>query len=343
MLTFFNLILLITVLGSLIVTYFFLKNHFEKKLVEKIKNEDIQNFLVLNQKITEIFQTLEQGLLERFKNLSQEIAYRYEESLKKQEKFIETSSKLEELARNLELSVMETKEIKSALLGPKTRGYFGEIMLEEILSQLPSSLYEKQYKLGFDYVDYVLKINGVLIPIDSKFPYEKFKKENLTEEERNRFKRELKNNLKEKILTISRKYIQPYKGTVEFVIMYLANEGIYYELLSDKDYDEIWELARENSVVLTSPKIFEILISSLLLALRKQELAKNLDFILQNLNQLEKDLRSLEDSFEKSFNQLQNSFKNFTETSRILIKLSYNLKNILKNKDEAKIKERSLV
>jgi len=32
--------------------------------------------------------------------------------------------------------------------------------------------------MGFDYVDYVIKFDNYFIPIDAKFPYEKFKNEN---------------------------------------------------------------------------------------------------------------------------------------------------------------------
>ncbi len=343
MLTFINFISLVFILVGLIIIYFLLKNHLEKFLNQK-QTEDYKNFLDLNQKLTEFFQNFEKNLLEKFKILSQDISLRYEETIKKQEKFIETSSKLEELARILETSLSETKEIKTALLGPKTRGYFGEIMLEEILKNLPPGLYEKQYKMGFDYVDYVIKFDNYFIPIDAKFPYEKFKNENLTNEENIERKKQLKNNLKEKILSISKKYIQPHKNTVEFALMYLANEGIFYEILSDEYFEEIWSLAKENNVYLTSPRSFEILVSSLLLVLKKQEIAKNLNYIIQNLNQLEKDLKILEDSFEKSFLQLQNSYKNFLETSKILLKLSYNLKNIIQLKEEEiKNKIRSLI
>jgi DNA anti-recombination protein RmuC len=127
--------------------------------------------------------------------------------------------------------------------------------------------------------------------------------------------------------------------------MYLANEGIYYELLSDKDYNDVWDFAREKSVFLTSPKNFELICSSLLLVIRRQELGQNIQQILMNLNQLEKDLSDLNQQFEKSYNQLKYSFFNLQEFEKILNRFIINYRNLLKSEEklEQKIQERSLI
>jgi DNA recombination protein RmuC len=311
------------ILGGLILVYFLLKKDFEK-LISQSKDSDTQKFLDLQNKIIESF-----GLL------GKEVQEHLRTTLEKQEKIIETTSKIEELTRNLESSAIEIKTFKEILAGPKNRGFLGEIMLEEIIKNLPSSFYEKQYQLGFDRVDYVLKLNDLIIPIDAKFPVQSFQGS----------KKELIKNLKNKIEEISRKYILPSRGTVEFALMYLANEGIYYELLSDKDYAEVWDFAREKSVFLTSPKNFELICSSLLLVIRKQELGQNIQQILMNLHQLEKDLLELSQQFETSYKQLRYSFTNLQEFERILNRFIINYRSLLKSEEklEEKIKERSLI
>jgi len=334
MVTYFNLIILFFLLLISLSFFYLLKE------IKNLKEKKEENF---EEKILNFFQSLEIGILEKFNILKEELNKKFIESLERDKKLLETGSKLEEIAKNLSLSLEETKEIKNILSGPKTRGYLGEIMIEEILRHLPSNYYEKQYKLGFEIVDYVIKFNEKIIPIDAKFPY--FKSlENLNEEEKKQRKKEIINNLKNKIDSVAKKYIQPYKNEVDFAIIYLANEGIYYELLSDKDYEEVWNLAKEKNILLTSPKNFEILISSLLLILKKQEIAQNLNYILDELSQIEKDLKILEDIFEKAFVQLNNSFKNLNEFSRALMRFSLSLRNLLnlKNK-EIKIKEKSLI
>lgn len=321
---------LIFILGGFFLIYFLLKKEIEKISLKK----EEESF-----RLSDIQKTL----MESFNLLKNEVSEHFKTTIEKQSQIVETSSKLEEIARSLEAGAEEISSVKEILAGPKQRGYFGEIMLEEILKNLPSSFYEKQYPLGIGLkVDYVLKINNTIIPIDSKFPYHNFS--NLENNKEN-LKKELIKNLKLKIEEISKKYITPSRGTVEFAVLYLANEGLYYEILSDKIYDEIWEFAREKSVFITSPKTFELICSSLLLTLRKQQLSENIKEVLDNLHQLEKDLNELEQKFETSYTQLNNSFKNLQEVSLKLIKFTNSFRNLIKTdrKLEEKIKERSLI
>ncbi len=325
----FNILI---VLGFVIIVYFIFTL---KRKIDELKEPTEGKFLDLQNKILEGFQILKEDALKHL-NLT----------IEKQEKLIESTSKIEELARKIELGNVEMRTIKEILAGPKSRGYLGEVMLKEILKLLPSSFYEEQYSLGSERVDYVLKLNETIIPIDAKFPVQNYQKIfELQEKEKQAFKKELVRNLKLKIEDISRKYILPSQGTVEFAIMYLANEGIYYELLSDKDFDEIWEFAREKSVFLTSPKTFELICSSLLLVIRKQEFSHNIRQILANIHQLEKDLLELNQQFEKSFNHLKNGFSNFQEFAKILNRFIINFKNLIKSEEklEEKIKEKSLI
>jgi len=306
-----------------------------KRDIEKLKEPEGSKFLELQNKI-----------LESFDLLKKETLHHLETALEKQEKIVTSTAKIEELTRNIETSAQEMRSIREILAGPKNRGYLGEVMLEEIIKTLPSSFYEKQFPLGYERVDYVLKLNDTLIPIDAKFPVQNFQIIFSAEEkDKKLLKKELIKNLKAKIEEIARKYILPSKGTVEFALMYLANEGIYYELLSDKDFAEVWDFAREKSVFITSPKTFELLCSSLLLIIRKQELSQNIQQILINLHQLEKDLNDLNNLFVKSYTQLKNSFNNLQEFERVLNRFIINYRSLIKlnQKLEEKIKVRSLI
>ncbi len=312
-----NIFFIIFIFGGLVLVYVLLKKELEKFIIQN-KSIDSQRYL-----------ELQNQLLENFKLLKEEAFSHLKTTLEKQEKIIETTSKLEEFARNLESSTIEIKNLKEVFAGPKQRGYLGEIMLEEIIKNLPGSYYESQYYFGSERVDYVLKLNDILIPIDSKFPVQNYYKL-FEEKDKSLVKKDLINNLKKQIEAISRKYILPLKGTVEFALMYLANESIYYEILSDKDYQEIWDYAREKSVFITSPKTFEIFCSSLLLVIRKQELSKNINQILANLHQLEKDLIEIESKFETAFNQINNSFKNIQDLARMLNRFIINFRHLIR-------------
>jgi DNA recombination protein RmuC len=309
--TLFNILI---IFGGLLLVYILLKKDIEK-LISQSKDFDLQN-----------------QILNPLLQITEKIA------------------KLEKISEDIKSGSDKIQSIKEILSGPKNRGYFGEITLKEILRKnLPSSMYKEQYLIGSYRVDYVLKFDNKIIPIDSKFSLQELNNV-LSPEEKNKesLKRELIRTLKSQIESIAQKYISPEKGTTEFALMYLANEGIYYELLSDKIYDDIWDFARQKSVFITSPKTFEIICSYLGLIVRKQELAKHVQQIYVDLIQLEKDLPELKQRFETSYKQLNYSFDNFREFEKKLNKFIsdyQSLLNIVKSEEklEQKIKERSLI
>lgn len=334
--TYFILALGISLLNLLffIVIFFILKN-----------NQNKINSQISLEKNNEIF-TLENKIIENFKILSKEIQNDLMRFIDRQDKIISSTSKIEELSKSLESSASEIKSVKEILAGPKNRGYLGEVMLKEIIKSLPSSFYEEQFSIGSNRVDYVLKLNDSIIPIEAKFPIQEFNSFFIQDDKNKQImKKDLIKKIKNKIEEINEKYILPSITKTDFAIMYLANESIYYELISDKDFDEIWDFARTKNVFLASPKSFELICSSLLLVIEKQETSKNLKQIIFNLRQLDKDILELSQQFEKSYNQLRYSFINLQEFEKILTKFISNYKILTKKEEklEQKINQRSLV
>jgi DNA recombination protein RmuC len=318
-----NILQILVIVIGFVVLYLLLKKELEKKFFEKDVKEK-ENGL-------NIFQVLN--------NLKEEIAQKLESSLT-------TTAKTEEILRIFENHINELTGLKEILAGPKSRGMLGEKSLEEILKELPNKVYEIQYRIGLNIVDAVLKFNDTIIPIDSKFPYSNFIKflNETRSDEKEKLKKELIKNIKNHIEVISTKYIEPLKGTVEYAIMYIPAEGLYYEIL-DKDYSEIWDFAREKSVILASPKTFEILSANLGLVLKKQEFAKNIREILSNISQLEKDIFEIGRNLEKARNQLSQSYNNLEEVFRAFNRFYFNFKELIKKEGEflKEEKTRSLI
>lgn len=237
--------------------------------------------------------------------------------------------RLEEHSHHISITAQDLRNLKELFAGPKTRGNLGEILLEDILKQFPQEFYQAQYRLGTETVDFVLKINEFIIPVDVKFPLEIYQKLlNADPQEKSRYQKELIRNLKEKINSISKKYILPHQGTVEFALLYLPAEGLYYEILSDVIYQEIFDFAYQRKVFLTSPRNFEIVCSLIGTFLRKQEIAKNIELILNSLTQLEKDLASFKEKLETSANQIQHSQQNLQSALRIFNRILVDFRHL---------------
>ena len=328
---FFNFLINIILLVGVILVYILIKKELDIKLKEKEIKEAQESISAL-EKLSNLFQELRKELETKLENTQKEIQ-------EKLEKSVEKTAKIEEVARVLESHSGDLRNLKEVLAGTKTRGNFGERALEEILKELPNSVYEKQFKIGLNVVDFVLKINETIIPIDSKFPYSSYVKilnvENETEREK--LKRELIKALINHIKTIREKYIVPLKTSVEYAIMYIPGEGLFYEILSNKEYTEVWDYARQNYVIITSPKTFEILCSQLGLILKKQEFSRNLNEILNSISQLEKDIIEISTLLERAKNQLSQSATNLEQVYRTFNRFMFNFKELIKK--EIKIAE----
>jgi DNA anti-recombination protein RmuC len=319
-----NLFLSLGGILAILFVYFLIKKELEIRFKEKEVREAQEGISAL-EKLSVLFQELRKELETRLETTQKEIQDKLEKS-------VERTAKIEEVARVLENYSGDLRNLKEILAGTKTRGAFGEKTLEEILKELPNSVYERQYRIGLNIVDFVLKINDTIIPIDSKFPYSSYVKvlnvEN--ENEKEKLKRELIRALINHIKTIHEKYIVPLKTSVEYAIMYIPGEGLFYEILSNKDYNEVWDFAREKYVIITSPKTFEILCTQLGLILRKQEFAKNLNEIINNITQLEKDILEITTLLERAKNQLMNSSSNLEQAYRAFNKFAFNFKELIK-------------
>jgi DNA anti-recombination protein RmuC len=309
---------------AILFVYFLIKKELEIRFKEKEVKEAQEGISAL-EKLSVLFQELRKELETRLETTQKEIQDKLEKS-------VERAAKIEEVARVLENYSGDLRNLKEILAGTKTRGAFGEKTLEEILKELPNSVYERQFRIGLNIVDFVLKINDTIIPIDSKFPYSSYVKilnvEN--ESEKEKLKKELIRALINHIKTIHEKYIVPLKTSVEYAIMYIPGEGLFYEILSNKDYSEVWDFAREKYVIITSPKTFEILCTQLGLILRKQEFAKNLNEIINNITQLEKDILEITTLLERAKNQLMNSSANLEQAYRAFNKFAFNFKELIK-------------
>ena len=138
-------------------------------------------------------------------------------------------------------------DLKKVFTNVKSRGFWGEIQLGNILEQfLTKEQYECNVKTkpkSNDLVEFAIKLPGrndkefVWLPVDSKFPIEDYSR--LVDAEEiadvsliNESRKKLENSIKSFAKDISEKYIEsPY--TTDFAIMFLPTESLYCEVLKN--------------------------------------------------------------------------------------------------------------
>jgi DNA recombination protein RmuC len=225
--------------------------------------------------------------------------------------------------KELGQSVSKLEEI---LRAPKLRGGLGELLLEDLLKQvLPVSSFEIQYRFrSGQTVDAVIRTAGGLVPIDSKFPLENFRKFSSAESEADRrvAHRTFVNDVKKHIDRIAASYILPDEGTFNFALMYIPSESIYYETIicDDKFGSEeaLYNYALEHKVVPVSPNSFYAHLLVISMGLKGLQIEKSAQSVLRNLNRLSGDLRRFSEDFEVLGRHLTNAKNKYDDSARKL-------------------------
>ncbi len=189
------------------------------------------------------------------------------------------------------------KDLQDFLRNPKVRGNMGEHILNELLAQiLPRDSFHLQYafKSG-EKVDAAIKTGGGIIPIDSKFPMENFRKMSSakTDEETKEFEKLFVRDVKIHIDAIAKKYIVTDEGTMDYALMYIPSEGVYYEIVNNGD---LFDYASGHRILPVSPTTFYAYLRAILMSFEGQKIEAKAKEILSSLRAIQKDYGKVEEN-----------------------------------------------
>ncbi len=184
----------------------------------------------------------------------------------------------------------DLKSLQEFLQSPKLRGNLGEQVLRNLLEQiLPKNSFQVQYRFREgDIVDAVIKTNQGIIPVDSKFPMENFKKASeLKGKDKESCLKIFIRDIKKHINDISKKYILPQEGTVDFAIMYVPFEAVYYEIITNQP--EILDYGYSKKIYLVSSNSFYYFLKIIMLALQGARIEEASKKILAGLKAIQQE------------------------------------------------------
>jgi DNA recombination protein RmuC len=217
---------------------------------------------------------------------------------------------IQEIGQNL-------KRFQEILNAPKLRGNLGEQILGDSLAQMfPREHFVLQYKFrGGETVDAIVKTEGGLIPIDSKFPLEAWRRSEQEEEEKasEQAMREFRRAVKKHIDDIRKRYILPEEGTVDFAVMYVPSEALYYDVVLASE--ELMEYAHRQKVLLVAPNAFFQFLRVVLMGLERGRIAKEAMRVWEHLKGLQQDLSTFSDQLGLVDRHLTNA-KNAMDTTQ---------------------------
>ncbi|MDI6883181.1 MAG: DNA recombination protein RmuC [Patescibacteria group bacterium] len=208
---------------------------------------------------------------------------------------------VQEIGRNI-------REFQNFLRSPKSRGNIGEQVLRDLLGEcLPKQNFSLQYQFQEgQIVDAVLKTNQGLIPIDSKFPMENFRKILKEDsEEKEVFQREFQRDIKKHIDDISKKYILPQEGTVDFALMYVPSEPIYYEITLNQP--EILDYGYQKKIYFVSPNSFYYFLKIVMIGLEGVKIEEGAKKILEGMKAVQQEAMKFEEELSILFSHVDHA------------------------------------
>ena len=208
-------------------------------------------------------------------------------------------------------------DLKKIFTNVKARGTWGEIELGNILEEyMTPDQYIKSAKTkpnATEFVEFAIKLPGkgdgesVLLPVDSKFPVEDYKR--LVDSEElgdidaiTDARKSLDNSIKLFAKDIHDKYIEtPY--TTDFGIMFLPTESLYCEVL--KNTALIETLSQKYRVVVSGPTTFVALLNSLQMGFRTLAIEKRSSEVWSLLGTVKSEFEKFGDLLDKTNKKLQ--------------------------------------
>ena len=207
-------------------------------------------------------------------------------------------------------------DLKKVLTNVKTRGVWGEVRLRALLEQslAPGQYIENaQVEPGSaERVEFAIRLpaqegDGLLLPIDSKFPQEDYLRlvEASDAGDREAVEKcavQLERAVTEQAKKISDKYIKPPQ-TVDFAILFLPVESLYAEVIRRSGLSE--KLQAKYRVMIAGPSTLSALLTSLQMGFRTCALEKRSGEIMQLLGAVRAEFSRFGEAVQKARQRLE--------------------------------------
>ncbi|MGD8698605.1 MAG: DNA recombination protein RmuC [Gemmatimonadales bacterium] len=257
---------------------------------------------------------------------------RLREQLRQADELSHRIGQLQKATEHVEHLGTGLEELQKILQPPQLRGAFGERLLEEALAEmLPADRYCVQYTYPSSGVRVDVAIllgEGRLLPIDSKFPLENFRrylgKRQQGDPEAEASLRAFARDVRSHVDDVASKYLSPDDGALDVAFMYIPSESVFHEVVVgglDIGGTALSEYALRRRVVPVSPNTLNAYLAVVRMGLRGYKLQESTREILSSLTHLQSDLVALRSEFGTAIKQARHSLANLTEAETALTRI----------------------
>lgn len=258
--------------------------------------------------------------------------------------FTKGTTQIQEGLKQIQEKVKEVSSFQEIFKSPKLRGQWGEASLEHIISQhFPSELWKRQHRFpSGEQVDMALKLpNGKILPIDSKFSSDNFERmvAATSDTEKALFRQKFLSDLKLRIDEVGSKYVLPSEGTVDFALMYIPAEAIYYEVMFGLRKEDVASYAWRKKIVLTSPNTIYLTLRTIEHWFKDTQISRQTQEVLKRLNRINRDAQKLAEDFRKLGNHLRHTVSAYDSSEKRLNLFSDRVDKLLEVEGTKKLEE----
>ena len=328
----------VLILISSVILYFQLKTKpkQEENPTEKIQEEINSLRNSLNESFGSMSKDMAKDFTASFGSMTKEIAKDMTGALTKvDEKVAAFNTQVENLNKSQE-------GITKVLAGVKKYGTLAEFSLDALIKDLlPASQYMTNVKMKEDTgenVEFAIKLqDGVLVPVDSHFPVEKFKAiDDAYQADDKKAAADARTKLarafKDKAKSVNDKYIVPPKST-DFAIVYAPTESLFSELTSYQDpaTKELLtqEIMKKYKVVILGPNTLSAYLQSLHMGFQTLKVQKHATEIYDHL-------KTISTRFSKHFDGIINLRKKLEEAMSVVDKFGTDARSITRTLENIK-------
>ena len=245
----------------------------------------------------------------------------------------------------------QMKSLEKILGNQKQRGIFGEIQLENLLSNvLPPEIFQMQYSFkSGEIVDAIIKVNENIIPIDAKFSLDNYNRmiESNDEGEIKILEKKFKEDIKSRIDETS-KYIKPQEKTLDYAFMFIPADGLYQDLLNSRvgslkiNSNELVTYAYLKKVMIVSPMSLFPMLQITMKALNNLKFEKEIDTVIKNVRNLSNHLASYQLYHDKLGNTLKTVVNHYNKSSDEFGKIDKDISRISSGKIKLNIENNDI-
>ena len=330
-------ITLIVIIASIGIVGYFLN----KKLTEMNKPKSDESLLewlktmqktvdATNKTVNESLRTSSTSMIKTLQENSKQLNERLDKAASVIGGVQKEVGQMSEIGRNM-------RELQEFLKSPKLRGNIGEQVLKDLITQMfPKNSFNLQYEFkNGDKVDAAIKTDAGILPIDSKFPMENFQKMSKAEAkaEKETYQKEFVRDIKKHIDTIAKKYILPEEGTMDFALMYVPSESVYYELAN---MTELLDYARRKRVYLVSPNTLYTHLQTILLSFEGRKIEKTSREVMRLLRALKIDYGKVDDNLGVLGKHINNASSQFANVTSGFAQLGHKIQSADRIEEETK-------